>query len=190
MQYPVALQLHNFISAPSSPEPSTPLPENTAKVIKITNCRVLKDRKIVEKDAIWIQDGKIIDPHKFFWYQKRLPDVVLDAEGLLVVPGFIEAQINGNDISYYSTVVHSLTASFLSYLFLVAPYAPIPSSVCPDIVDVLLSGKIMHARRPTICAGRHPLCGLDSHAPCYQLRSRISCEQWAWPCIYVVVCSV
>ncbi|KAF9106655.1 hypothetical protein BGX29_008804 [Mortierella sp. GBA35] len=95
MQYPVALQLHNFISAPSSPEPNTPLPENTAKVIKITNCRVLRDHKIVEKDAIWIQDGKIIDPHKFFWYQKRLPDVVLDAEGLLVAPGFIEAQING-----------------------------------------------------------------------------------------------
>lgn len=49
----------------------------------------------MEKDSIWIQNGKIIDPHKFFWHQKRLPDVVLDAHGLLVVPGFIEAQING-----------------------------------------------------------------------------------------------
>ncbi|KAG0371609.1 putative N-acetylglucosamine-6-phosphate deacetylase [Mortierella sp. AD032] len=95
MQYPVALQLHNLISAPSSPEPKTIVPENTAKVIKITNCRVLRDSKIVDKDAIWIQDGKIIDPHKFFWYQKRLPDEVLDAEGLLVSPGFIETQING-----------------------------------------------------------------------------------------------
>ncbi|KAF9127538.1 putative N-acetylglucosamine-6-phosphate deacetylase [Mortierella sp. 14UC] len=95
MQYPVALQLHNLISAPSSPEPITLAPENTAKVIKITNCRVFRDGKIVDKDAIWIQDGKIIDPHKFFWYQKRLPDEVLDAEGLLVSPGFIEAQING-----------------------------------------------------------------------------------------------
>ncbi|KAK3838797.1 MAG: hypothetical protein J3R72DRAFT_370445 [Linnemannia gamsii] len=95
MQYPVALQLHNLISAPSSPEPNTIVPENTAKVIKITNCRVLRDGKIVDKDAIWIQDGKIIDPHKFFWYQKRLPDEVLDAEGLLVSPGFIETQING-----------------------------------------------------------------------------------------------
>ncbi|ORZ06162.1 hypothetical protein BCR41DRAFT_382006 [Lobosporangium transversale] len=69
--------------------------ENEPKVTKIINCRILRDHKIVEKDAIWIQSGKIIDPHKFFWYQKRLPDVVLDAEGLIIAPGFIEAQING-----------------------------------------------------------------------------------------------
>ncbi|KAG0300630.1 hypothetical protein BGZ98_009031 [Dissophora globulifera] len=95
MQYPVALQTHNFLSSPASPEPSTPIPENEPKVTKITNCRILRDHKIVEKDDIWIQNGKIIDPHKFFWYQKRLPDIVLDAQGLLVVPGFIETQING-----------------------------------------------------------------------------------------------
>ncbi|KAF9953888.1 hypothetical protein BGZ65_004373, partial [Modicella reniformis] len=84
----------NF-SAPVSPEPNTPIPDNEPKVIKITNCKILKDHKIVENDAVWIQGGKIIDPHKFFWYQKRLPDEVLDAGGLLVVPGFIETQING-----------------------------------------------------------------------------------------------
>ncbi|KAF8978791.1 hypothetical protein BGZ46_006140 [Entomortierella lignicola] len=95
LQYPVALQTHNLIPSLPSPEPDTPLPENLTKVTKIINCRILRDHKIIEKDAIWIQDGKIIDPHKFFWFQKRLPDVVLDAEGLLVAPGFIEAQING-----------------------------------------------------------------------------------------------
>ncbi|KAF9550668.1 hypothetical protein EC957_011984 [Mortierella hygrophila] len=96
MQYPVALQTSSLSSsAPASPEPHTPIPENEPKVIKITNCKILRDHKIVEHDAIWIQGGKIIDPHKFFWYQKRLPDQVLDAGGLLVVPGFIEAQING-----------------------------------------------------------------------------------------------
>lgn len=66
-------------------------------MIKITNCKILRDHKIVENDAVWIQGGKIIDPHKFFWHQKRLPDEVLDAGGLLVVPGFIETQINGKD---------------------------------------------------------------------------------------------
>ncbi|KAG0336430.1 hypothetical protein BG000_006581 [Podila horticola] len=94
MQYPVALHTQT-LSTPSTPEPHTPIPENEPKVIKITNCKILRDHKIVEHDAIWIQGGKIIDPHKFFWYQKRLPDTVLDAGGLLVVPGFIEAQING-----------------------------------------------------------------------------------------------
>ncbi|KAF8933534.1 hypothetical protein BGZ52_007381 [Haplosporangium bisporale] len=96
MQYPVALQTnHNLTSPPPSPVPLTPLPENEPKVTKIINCKILRDRKIVEHDSIWIQGGKIIDPHKFFWYQKRLPDLVLDAGGLLVAPGFIEAQING-----------------------------------------------------------------------------------------------
>ena len=98
MQYPVALQTNALTSAPASPEPSTPISDNEPKVIKITNCKILRDHKIVEHDAIWIQGGKIIDPHKFFWYQKRLPDTVLDAGGLLVVPGFIEAQINGKGI--------------------------------------------------------------------------------------------
>ncbi|KAI8345787.1 hypothetical protein B0O80DRAFT_520154 [Mortierella sp. GBAus27b] len=95
MQYPVSLQTYHYASSPASPEPTTPVPGNEPKVTKIVNCKILKDRKIVEKDSIWIQNGKIIDPHKFFWHQKRLPDVVLDAHGLLVVPGFIEAQING-----------------------------------------------------------------------------------------------
>ncbi|GJJ77052.1 N-acetylglucosamine-6-phosphate deacetylase [Entomortierella parvispora] len=93
MQYPVALQTHNFSTAPASPQPASL--ENEAKVTKITNCKILRDHQIVEHDAIWIQGDKIIDPHKFFWYQKRLPDLVLDAGGLLVVPGFIEVQING-----------------------------------------------------------------------------------------------
>ncbi|KAF9401268.1 hypothetical protein BGX21_002179, partial [Mortierella sp. AD011] len=74
LQYPITLQTHNFISSPASPEPDTPIPENLTKVTKIVNCKILRDHKIIEKDAIWIQDGKIIDPHKFFWYQKRLPD--------------------------------------------------------------------------------------------------------------------
>ncbi|KAG0227951.1 hypothetical protein BGW42_002505 [Actinomortierella wolfii] len=92
LQYPLQSPV---VSAPPSPEPMPTISENEPKVTKITNCKILRDHKIVEQDAIWIQSGKIIDPHKFFWYQKRLPDVVLDAQGLLVVPGFIEAQING-----------------------------------------------------------------------------------------------
>ncbi|KAF9986244.1 hypothetical protein BGZ75_002047 [Mortierella antarctica] len=107
MRYPVALQTHNFLSSPSSPEPKTPIPGSEPEVTKIINCRILRDHKIITDDAIWIQDGKIIDPHKFFWYQKRLPDKVLDAGGLIVVPGFIEAQINGAFGVDFSVPSHS-----------------------------------------------------------------------------------
>ncbi|KAG0274806.1 putative N-acetylglucosamine-6-phosphate deacetylase [Linnemannia exigua] len=148
MQYPVALQLHNLISAPSSPEPNAIVPESTAKVIKITNCRVLRDGKIVDKDAIWIQDGKIIDPHKFFWYQKRLPDEVLDAEGLLVSPGFIEAQINGafgvdfsvpSDQETYERDLTKVSRGLLKYG---------TTSYCPTIVSS--SAAVYHKVLPLL----------------------------------------
>ncbi|KAF9900720.1 putative N-acetylglucosamine-6-phosphate deacetylase [Linnemannia zychae] len=148
MQYPVALQLHNLISAPSSPEPNTLVSESTAKVIKITNCRVLRDGKIVDKDDIWIQEGKIIDPHKFFWYQKRLPDEVLDAEGLLVSPGFIEAQINGafgvdfslpSDQETYERGLTKVSRGLLKYG---------TTSYCPTIVSS--SAAVYHQVLPLL----------------------------------------
>ncbi|KAG0256253.1 hypothetical protein BG011_004650 [Mortierella polycephala] len=147
MQYPVALQTHSFISSPSSPEPNTPIPgNNEPKVIKITNCRILRDHKIVSNDSIWIQAGKIIDPHKFFWYQKRLPDVVLDAHGLLVVPGFIEAQINGafgvdfsvpSDYDTYEKGLLKVNRGLLKYG---------TTSYCPTIVSS--SASVYHKVLP------------------------------------------
>lgn len=170
MQYPVALQLHNFISVPSSPEPNTPLPENTPKVIKITNCRVLKDHKIVEKDAIWIQDGKIIDPHKFFWYQKRLPDVVLDAEGLLVAPGFIEAQINGND-TILSLIRSSLSNHVFSIIFLLRHMRRI------RLLPVLaLSMLFYYQERSCILGGQHCAQGGTFFAALFPMPSVINCD--------------
>ncbi|KAF9439197.1 putative N-acetylglucosamine-6-phosphate deacetylase [Entomortierella beljakovae] len=146
LQYPVALQTHNFNLTPVSPEPETPVPENLTKVTKITNCRILRDHKIVEKDAIWIQDGKIIDPHKFFWYQKRLPDEVLDAQGLIVSPGFIEAQINGAfgvdfslplDHDKYEKGILKVSRGLLKYG---------TTSYCPTIVSS--SSKVYHKVLP------------------------------------------
>ncbi|KAF9179020.1 hypothetical protein BGZ51_005597 [Haplosporangium sp. Z 767] len=149
MRYPVALQTHNSISfsSPSSPEPNTPIPgSNEPKVIKITNCRILRDHKIVSNDSIWIQAGKIIDPHKFFWYQKRLPDVVLDAQGLLVAPGFIEAQINGafgvdfsvpSDYDTYEKGLLKVSRGLLKYG---------TTSYCPTIVSS--SASVYHKVLP------------------------------------------
>ncbi|KAG0203168.1 hypothetical protein BGX28_004459 [Mortierella sp. GBA30] len=146
MLYPVALQTHNFTSSPYSPEPITPIPENEPKVTKIINCRILRDHKIVANDAIWIQAGKIIDPHKFFWYQKRLPDKVLDAAGFLVVPGFIEAQINGafgvdfsvpSDYDTYEKGLLKVNRGLLKYG---------TTSYCPTIVSS--SASVYHKVLP------------------------------------------
>lgn len=55
---------------------------------------VLQGEKMVRGD-IWVREGKIIDPHALFYEEKRLPDRVVDCEGLVVSPGFIDIQING-----------------------------------------------------------------------------------------------
>ncbi|OZJ02931.1 hypothetical protein BZG36_04122 [Bifiguratus adelaidae] len=65
------------------------------RVTKIINCRVLLDHKIVHNAYLWFQDGIIIDPQQHFYDARFEPDEVIDAHGRLVVPGFIDAQING-----------------------------------------------------------------------------------------------
>lgn len=46
---------------------------------------------------VWVRGGKVIDPMKLFFRERRLPDRVLDCSGLLVAPGFIDLQVNGQN---------------------------------------------------------------------------------------------
>nr|CAG8558580.1 9178_t:CDS:2 [Entrophospora candida] len=62
---------------------------------KIINARLIHDHKIIENDVLFIQNGLIIDPQNHFFAKESSPDLVIDAKGLFVVPGFIDIQING-----------------------------------------------------------------------------------------------
>lgn len=64
------------------------------ELIQFTNCKILRDHKIVVED-IWVRNGKIVNPEKIFFEEKVLADTVIDCNGNLVAPGFIELQING-----------------------------------------------------------------------------------------------
>ncbi|KAI9250887.1 hypothetical protein BDA99DRAFT_522159 [Phascolomyces articulosus] len=64
-------------------------------ITKIINARLLKNHEIVEGSYLWFQNGKIIDPQSLFFDHLRDADEIIDAKGLLVVPGFIDTQING-----------------------------------------------------------------------------------------------
>lgn len=89
----------------TSPEtPATPtrsfslgrqLPDPYAKIYKVTNCRLLQDHRIVENSYLWFQNGRIIKAEDLFFTSFREPDEIIDAQGMLVVPGFIDVQING-----------------------------------------------------------------------------------------------
>ncbi|KAL1924384.1 uncharacterized protein VTP21DRAFT_7419 [Calcarisporiella thermophila] len=65
------------------------------KIIKIKNCRLLRNHQIVDNDYLWIQDGRIVDPQEQFFTHRHPPDETIDAGGMLVCPGFIDVQING-----------------------------------------------------------------------------------------------
>ncbi|CAG8533916.1 17168_t:CDS:2 [Dentiscutata heterogama] len=65
------------------------------RLIKIVNARLIRDHKIINDDVLYLCNGKIIDPQTYFFTFGDLPDVVIDAKGLLVAPGFIDVQING-----------------------------------------------------------------------------------------------
>ena len=63
-------------------------------VLRLCGCRQVVDGQLVEQD-LFVHCGKIVDPEKLFFDQKRVADVMYDCTGLIVAPGFIDLQING-----------------------------------------------------------------------------------------------
>ncbi|KAL1962033.1 hypothetical protein VTN77DRAFT_677 [Rasamsonia byssochlamydoides] len=66
------------------------------RITKFTNCRLLKNKQLVEQD-LWIdsQSGKILKDQEAFYELKLSPDQVIDLGGRILSPGFIDAQLNG-----------------------------------------------------------------------------------------------
>ena len=66
-------------------------------IIRFTNVRLVKDGKLLDKD-LWIQAGKILDPEPVFYSQKRLADINIECKQMIIAPGYIELQINGEHV--------------------------------------------------------------------------------------------
>lgn len=65
------------------------------EIIQFHNCRILREGKILVED-LWTRGGKIIDPEPVFFDEKVFADIRIDCQGLLISPGFIDVQVNGN----------------------------------------------------------------------------------------------
>jgi N-acetylglucosamine-6-phosphate deacetylase len=65
-------------------------------IIKFTNCRILRGNDLVESH-LWIssETGKILNGQDVFYSEQIGPSQVIDLQGRIVSPGFIETQING-----------------------------------------------------------------------------------------------
>lgn len=77
------------------------------RLTQFRNCRLLRNHKLV-LDDLWVRDGKIIDPEKVFFVEKRQAHVQIDCNGAILAPGFIDLQINGKQ---------QLELVFVSYMF-------------------------------------------------------------------------
>ncbi|XP_029432855.1 N-acetylglucosamine-6-phosphate deacetylase isoform X2 [Rhinatrema bivittatum] len=65
-----------------------------APIFQFTNCRILKDHKLQRED-LWVREGKILNPEKLFFDEKGSADLLVDCQNSLIAPGFIDTQING-----------------------------------------------------------------------------------------------
>nr|XP_057905508.1 N-acetylglucosamine-6-phosphate deacetylase [Doryrhamphus excisus] len=65
-----------------------------APITQLVNCRILRDHRLQRED-LWVREGKILDPEKLFFDEKAYADEQVDCHGGIVAPGFIDVQING-----------------------------------------------------------------------------------------------
>lgn len=77
-----------------------------APIIRFKGGDVCSDKGTLEKGDVWVRGGKIMEPLKLFYQEKRPPDCIIDCRGLIVAPGFIDIQING--VLYLCRLTHEL----------------------------------------------------------------------------------
>jgi len=63
-------------------------------IVRLTNCQLLRDH-VLTTDDLWVRDGVIIDPSPIFYQERLQADTVVDCNGCIIAPGFIDLQING-----------------------------------------------------------------------------------------------
>jgi N-acetylglucosamine-6-phosphate deacetylase len=65
-------------------------------LIKFTNCRLSINGTLLEKD-LWVDSTKgiIVDSQKIFYDNRSMPDQIINLDGKIIAPGFIDIQING-----------------------------------------------------------------------------------------------
>lgn len=86
--------------------PTAVLPERPRTgVTRLTGGRLVKNGQLVEED-LWISSvtGKILRSQEVFYEHHVMPDQVIDLEGKILCPGFIDVQFNGAFGDDFSTI--------------------------------------------------------------------------------------
>lgn len=131
------------------------------RLTQFFNCRILRDHKIID-EHLWIENGKIIDPEKVFYDERRVADVRIDCGGKLIAPGFIDIQINGgfgvdfsHDIDSVDKNVGRVARGILAHGV---------TSFCPTLVtsEPHVYRKVLHRLRKSP-GGKHGATVLGAH---------------------------
>ncbi|GIX68883.1 n-acetylglucosamine-6-phosphate deacetylase [Caerostris extrusa] len=101
------------------------------KLIQFTNCKILRDSKIIRED-LWVRNSKIINPEPVFYDEKITSDLKVDCGNALIVPGFIDLQINGGFGFDFSTPKDDIASSINVVAKGILQYGV--TSFCPTLI--------------------------------------------------------
>lgn len=76
------------------------MPVNNGTLLKFYNCSILRNGKLIKED-LWVRNGKIVDPEKIFYDEKIDAETLINCQGALISPGYIDVQINGEYLSIF-----------------------------------------------------------------------------------------
>lgn len=119
-----------------------------APITQFINCRILRDHQLQRED-LWVREGKILDPEKLFFDEQGYADHSVDCHGCIVAPGFIDVQMNGGygiDFSQDSKDVDS-GVSFVAKKILehgVTSFCPTLVTSPPDVYRKVLPQIKVH----------------------------------------------
>ncbi|KAF8763719.1 N-acetylglucosamine-6-phosphate deacetylase like protein [Argiope bruennichi] len=101
------------------------------KLIQFYNCSILRDSKIMRED-LWVRNSKIINPEPVFYDEKVMADIKIDCGNNLIVPGFIDLQINGGFGCDFSTPKEDISVSVNKVANGILQYGV--TSFCPTLI--------------------------------------------------------
>ena len=67
---------------------------NSKNITQFVNCHILYKSEIIKED-LWVRDGFILNPEEIFFTEKKAANVKIDCKNMIISPGFIDLQING-----------------------------------------------------------------------------------------------
>lgn len=139
---------------------------NAGELLQLRNCRLLRNHILHENVDLWVRHGRVIDPEKVFYDERRIADRIVDCDGAICAPGFIDMQINGGYGTDFSNITGSDASSVADGVRLVGRHILEHgvTSFCPTLVTSPAETYrriLPHIRKQR--GGRHGATVLGTH---------------------------